>query len=115
MKKYHFSCIVLFLILPAFGQESTSLHSAAAPKTAPQGHNPHLAEAQRLLDKGQLDEVLKATDTLAQRQPEPKGVERLRGKAFYLKGRFEDADNAFQKAITQDPDDKESVQLRGVT
>jgi len=115
MKKYYFSCIALFLILPAFGQQSTSSHSATTTKTAPQAYSPDLAEAQRLLDKGQLDEALKAADSLAQHQPEPMGVERLRGKALYLKGKFEDADNAFQKAIAQDPDDKESVQLRGVT
>jgi tetratricopeptide (TPR) repeat protein len=74
-----------------------------------------VADAQRLVDKEQFDEAIKMLDALAQLHPESKGVERLRGKALYLKSQFEEADAAFQKALTQDPDDKESIQLRGVT
>jgi len=97
------------------GQQPQHSASAAAPGSDTRNHNPSLAETQRLVDKGQLDEALKAIDALAQQHPEPKGVERLRGKVLYLKARFEDADTAFQKALAQDPEDKESLQLRGVT
>lgn len=58
---------------------------------------------------------MKLIDSLASQQPPPQGMERLRGMAFYLKAKFPEADSAFQKAIVQDPHDKESLQLRGVT
>jgi predicted Zn-dependent protease len=114
MRKFPGSILLCLLAWPALSQQPPHAVDARSPNSA-SGANSGLMEAQRLLDKGQLDEALKASDALAQRQPEPKGVERLRGKAYYLKTKFEDADSAFQKAIDQDPSDKESVQLRGVT
>jgi tetratricopeptide (TPR) repeat protein len=105
----------LVLILPALSQQPNHSPSKSTPGTESHNRDTGLAEAQHLLDKGQLDEALKAIDALSQQHPEPKGAERLRGKAFYLKAKFEDADVAFQKAITQDPNDKESLLLRGVT
>jgi len=115
MRKIHRVCILLFSTLPVLGQQPHPPASATASSTEAHDEKSGLAEVQRLLNRGQLDEALKAIDVLAQRQPEPKGAERLRGEAFYLKSKFEDADNAFQKAISQDPEDKESLQLRGVT
>lgn len=106
-------CVFLLLSLPTFGQQLE--HSAPHTTSEAHGTNPSLAEAQNLIDKGQLDEALKTLDAMAQHQPEPDGVERLRGKALYLKAKFESADAAFQKAIAQAPNDKEAIQLRGVT
>ena len=84
----------------------------------PQAANPPspdpTAEAQKLLDAGHLDEALKALDTLAQQQPEPAGVERLRGMAFYQQGKIQLASEAFERAIAQDPSDREATQMQGV-
>lgn len=115
MNTFHLPCILLLLTLPAPGQQTRHATSGTAPLTKAHDLNPDLAEAQRLVDRGKLDEALKATDGLAQQNPEPKGVELLRGKALYLKAKFEDAERAFGKAITQDPNDTEALQLRGVT
>ena len=110
-----FSCIFLMLITPVLGQSPGSSNSATATRTQAQSVSPEVAKAERLVDQGLLEEAMKAIDSLAQRQPQPSGVERLRGKVFYLHAKFEDADDAFQKAIAQNPDDKESLLLRGVT
>jgi predicted Zn-dependent protease len=116
MLKRRLACILLILAVPAIAQQATHpARPAAAEKVVAPEAAPELAEAQKHLDLGQLDEALKATTELAQRHPEPKGLERLRGKAYYLKSSFEEADKAFQKASEQDPADKESVQLRGMT
>jgi tetratricopeptide (TPR) repeat protein len=72
------------------------------------------AEAQRLLDHGQFDDALKVLDTLAAQQPEPTGTERLRGMAFYGKGQMQSAEEAFAKAVAQDPADREAMQMEGV-
>jgi tetratricopeptide (TPR) repeat protein len=81
----------------------------------PQAPNPPTtAEAQKLLDAGHLEEALKALDTLALQQPEPPGVERLRGMALYEQGNIQPASAAFGKALAQDPSDREAMQMQGV-
>jgi predicted Zn-dependent protease len=76
--------------------------------------NSPTAEAQKLLDTGRLEEALKALDTLAQQQPEPPGVERLRGMAYYEQGKIPSAVTAFEHAVAQDPADREAMQMEGV-
>jgi predicted Zn-dependent protease len=72
------------------------------------------AEAQKLVDTGRLDDALRALDTLASQQPEPLGVERLRGMAYYEQGQIESSATAFQRALAQDPGDREAMQMEGV-
>jgi tetratricopeptide (TPR) repeat protein len=115
MGSFPVTCIFLLLSLPAFGLQLEKKESKTAPVVETRDSDPGLAQAQALMDKGQMDQALKALDAIAQQHPEQKGLERMRGKAFYLKANFESADAAFQKAIAQAPDDKEAIQLRGVT
>jgi tetratricopeptide (TPR) repeat protein len=75
---------------------------------------PTTEEAQKLLNAGHLDEALKALDTLALQQPEPAGVERLRGMAFYEQGKIDLAATAFERALAEDPSDREAMQMQGV-
>ena len=97
---------LLVLLVPGLAAQTP-----AGPVTPPA---PPTAEAQKLLDAGRLDEALKALDVLAQQQPEPAGVERMRGIAFYEKGQIEPANAAFARAIAQDPGDREAMQMQGV-
>jgi tetratricopeptide (TPR) repeat protein len=85
-----------------------------APMAGAQTQAP-TAEAQKLLDTGRLDEALKVLDTLALQQPEPAGVERLRGMAFYAQGQIQSSATAFEHALAQDPADREAMQMEGVS
>ena len=80
----------------------------------PQATTPTTAEAQNLLNAGHLEQALKTLDTLALQQPEPPGVERLRGTAFYEQGKIQLAATAFERALAQDPSDREAMQMQGV-
>jgi tetratricopeptide (TPR) repeat protein len=91
---------LLVLLLPCLSAQTT----ASSPT----------AEAQKLLDAGRLDEALKALDVLAQQQPEPAGVERMRGLAFYEQGHIQSSGTAFERALAQDPSDREAMQMQGV-
>jgi tetratricopeptide (TPR) repeat protein len=71
--------------------------------------------AQSLAARGRLDKALALLDQLAAQTPEPAGVERLRGIIFYQRERFQDAIQAFSKAAEQDPDDRESIEMQGVS
>ena len=76
---------------------------------------PTLAQARELASKGHLDQALAQLDTLAATKPEQVGVERLRGIILYQKERLGEADAAFARAVEQDPKDRESLEMRGVT
>jgi len=52
---------------------------------------------------------------LATQSPEPAGVERLRGIIFYQREQFAPAIEAFTKAAAQDPNDRESIEMHGVS
>lgn len=100
--------VLFFLVLLVPGLAAQTPAGPVTPPAQP------TAEAQKLLDAGRLDEALKALDVLAQQQPEPAGVERMRGIAFYEKGQIEPANAAFARAIAQDPGDREAMQMQGV-
>jgi predicted Zn-dependent protease len=72
-------------------------------------------EAQRLISRGQLSEAETRLDSLATQQPEPAGVERMRGMIHYQRNEFAAANSAFEKAIVQDDNDLQATQMRGVT
>jgi tetratricopeptide (TPR) repeat protein len=76
--------------------------------------NSQTAEAQKLLDTGHLEEALKSLDTLSQQNPEPPGVERMKGMAYYEQGHIQASADAFARALAQDPTDRESMQMQGV-
>jgi tetratricopeptide (TPR) repeat protein len=71
--------------------------------------------AQGLAARGRLDQAMGQLDQLAAQNPEPAGVERLRGIIFYQKGELSEAVAAFTRAAAQDPNDRESIEMQGVS
>ena len=100
-----------FLVLPSHGQEPQSA-SASGPDTSVPVT---FVSAQALAAKGQLDQAMAQLDQLAARLPEPAGVERLRGIILYQREKFPEAIEAFTKAEAQDPGDRESIEMHGVS
>jgi tetratricopeptide (TPR) repeat protein len=94
-------CVVGGLVLPTWGQSTSPL----AP----------LRQAQDQVDSGHFDEALQILDILAAEQPEPAGVEYLRGMVFYQQGKTVEAAAAFAKAVAQDPKNLEAMQMQGVS
>jgi tetratricopeptide (TPR) repeat protein len=95
------ACLFGILVVPAWGQ-------SPAP-SAP------LVQAQELADKGDLDHALAELDALAAEQPEPAGVEYLRGMVFYQQDKMPEAVAAFAKAAAQDPKNLDAMQMGGVS
>lgn len=71
--------------------------------------------AEDLAARGRLDQALTQLDQLATQSPEPAGVERLRGIIFYQREQLQQAADAFARAMQQDPADRESIEMRGVS
>jgi predicted Zn-dependent protease len=90
------------------------IESATAPDGS-QAISPSLKSARNLAAKGHLDLSLAELNRLATATPEPAGLERLRGIIFYQKEEFQQAIEAFAKAEAEDPRDRESTEMRGVS
>jgi predicted Zn-dependent protease len=91
------------------------LPSLAQSGAAPTQTSASLAEAQKLVQQNRTAEALRMLDSLAAQSPEPAGVEKVRGMAFYHEDKLTDAEAAFARATAQDPHDTEAAQMDGVT
>jgi predicted Zn-dependent protease len=103
------------LPLPLLRAQPPAQTPGTSNTDAPGVSSPNLAQLRLMIDRGQTENALKQLDSLAAQQPVPVGVNRLRGLALYSQNRFAEADAAFASALTQDPHDEESTQLRGLT
>ncbi len=71
--------------------------------------------AAQLINEGNLKEALTELDALAVGPPALPGVEYLRGFAYYQQSDLSRAETAFKKALSQDPQDRASRQMLGIT
>jgi predicted Zn-dependent protease len=101
--------------LPSAPSPQTQGSSTATSDVAGIDSSQNLAHLRLMIDRGQTGDALKQLDAMAIQQPAPAGVNRLRGLALYSQNQFAEADTAFTIAVKQDPHDKESIQLRGLT
>ncbi len=89
--------------------------NAQPPAAVDAAQAPTIEIAQDLAGRGRLDQAMTVLDRLAAQTPEPAGVERLRGIIFYQREQFPQAIEAFTQAVAQDPKDRESMELHGVS
>src|ERR1700728_934276 len=75
---------------------------------------PSVNDVRSLMAQGKMDDARHELDALANVQPEPAGVERLRGFVEYQNNHMAEAEASFARAAAQDPSDLESMQMRGV-
>lgn len=106
----------LLLALLPVAASAQSPQNPASSASQPQAPEPTPFEvAQNLAARGRLDKAMAQLDQLAAQNPEPAGVERLRGMIFYQREQFSDAIDAFTKAAAQNPNDRESIEMHGVS
>jgi tetratricopeptide (TPR) repeat protein len=107
------ACLLALLAFAARSQApDTQNQSGSGAPPAPQTP---FQVAEDLAARGRLDKAMAQLDPLAAQSPEPVGVERLRGMIFYEKEQLPSAEAAFAKAMEQDPEDHESIEMRGVS
>jgi predicted Zn-dependent protease len=105
------ACFFLLLAAPSLAQQpapvaevSTSQPSVAA----------NLAAIRKTIDTGHPADALQRIQELRKSGDQP-GLSRLEGVAEYALGDLKSADSSFAAAVTQDPSDLESSQMRGLT
>ncbi|MBT9331957.1 tetratricopeptide repeat protein [Acidipila sp. 4G-K13] len=111
MRRIHFSFSLLLMIVPACFPQT---EARTAPPTVTPQITSSIADARTLITQGRLQDAARELDVLAAQQPEPAGVERLRGFIAYQQNKMTEASEAFAAAVRQDPTDMESLQMRGV-
>jgi tetratricopeptide (TPR) repeat protein len=98
--------MVLLATALAWGQ-TTSQPLSATPNTVEVAH--------KNIELGKEKEAIDSLQQLARVRPPAPGVDRELGIAFYRAGRLLDAEKSFADAMNDDPDDAESIQMRGLT
>ena len=68
-----------------------------------------------MIERGDAQGAITMLLALRTAQPQSKGVAHLLGLAYYRTGKLIEAESSFGQAMQEDPGDKESVQLRGLT
>ncbi|HEY1270552.1 MAG TPA: tetratricopeptide repeat protein [Terriglobales bacterium] len=104
----------------AIGMTAQSTPPALAPPRPPQEVNPAQAssdvdQARRLSQLGKFDDAIAVLQELSAKQPTLKGIHHELGVAYYKKGDYPKAIEAFKKALTEDPGDNEATQLLGLS
>jgi tetratricopeptide (TPR) repeat protein len=73
------------------------------------------AEARRLAQQGKFDEAIRELEGLAAKQPAATGLSHEFGVVYYKKGDYLKAGASLKKAIEENPDDSEAIQLIGLS
>ena len=112
---FKFIPALCFAILSVAGFAQTAQSVPQSGSDTAQAEPTPFQVAEGLAAKGRLDKALAMLDQMAAQTPEPAGVERLRGMIFYQREQLPKAIDAFTKAAQQDPDDRESIEMEGVS
>ena len=113
------SIALLFLVLTRVvwtQSVENAPHTPALPPAAPsQTFDSTFAEARRLLGQGKNDEALGKLHDLEATYPDTKGLSHELGAAYYRTGDYLKAIDALKKAVAEEPQDEEAIQLLGLS
>jgi tetratricopeptide (TPR) repeat protein len=100
---------------PANAQSSSPVAETASPSSAEKSVEETLAAAHLQLEHGKTQEAIAMLEQLQKKQGNSaKGVQHELGIAYYRTGKLIPAEQAFARAMSEDPKDMESVQMRGL-
>ena len=94
-----------FLFLSQFSVKGQSVASAV----------PSYEEVHRLTEQGKFDDALAGLNEISKTNPTAKNLSHEFGVTYYRKGDYGNAVAALQRAIAENPDDKEATQLAGLS
>ena len=83
-------------------------------QTAPDA-SPSYEQVHRLTEQGKFDEALSALNEISKSNPAAKNLAHEFGLTYYRKGDYLNAVSSLQRAIAENPNDSEAVQLTGLS
>ena len=114
--------VLAFLL--AFSMSAVRSHAQTSPGPTPMDRSESssnaspqsvFAEARRLSEQGKYDDAIDELQALAARNPQPAGLSRELGTAFYKKSDYLKAAQYLKQALAENPKDDEAVQLLGLS
>jgi len=115
MKLLRFVFLSLLLCRLSWPQTPTQNLTPSSSPLASNPTNPDFAHSRQLLQQGKYDEAIAELQQLSTSQPTPKGTSHELGMAYYKKGDYFHAAEAFKQALQQDSQDSESTQMLGIS
>ncbi|MGH9502586.1 MAG: tetratricopeptide repeat protein [Terriglobales bacterium] len=97
------------------GGAQTAATGGGAQSVHPEPADSDFAPARTLLQQGKYDEAVSELSDLAAKKPGLKGLSHELGTAYYRKGDYIQAIESFKRALVEDANDKEAVQLLGLS
>jgi tetratricopeptide (TPR) repeat protein len=91
-----------------FLQFSVNAQSAAS-------ESPSYDQVHRFTEQGKFDDALAALNEISQSNPTARNLSHEFGVTYYRKGDYRNAVDALQRALAENPDDKEATQLIGLS
>jgi tetratricopeptide (TPR) repeat protein len=111
--RLRFTIITLFLLALASPQVSAILPQSPQQETSPSASP--FAEAGRLLKLGKFSEAIAQLEAMQSQASPPKGLAHELGIAYYKKGDYVNALLNLQKALKENSEDQEAIQLTGLS
>ena len=108
-----FAAFLMVAGLPCPVTRAQAVAQSSLP-VAPSASGEVLKRAAADLQHGHSQAALDELDVLAGISPQAAGLNRMRGTALYALDRFADAERAYAKAIAQNPQDSESIQMQAL-
>src|ERR1700741_1114229 len=105
--------IALFLFVLAPHPNSAKRSQSRQQETVP--YSSPFAEADRLLKIWKFAAAIAQLEAMHSQSPPPKGLAHELGIAYYKKGDYVNAIVNLQKALKENPEDQEAVQLTGLS
>jgi tetratricopeptide (TPR) repeat protein len=96
-------------IQPAFAHTPQNTQQENAPVASP------FANADHLLQLGKFQEAIAELQAMQSQTPPPKGLVHELGVAYYKKGDYANAISNFRKALEENAEDSEAIQLLGLS
>ena len=97
-------------------QTLSPTNTVSSPQAAKSsGSDTDFAEARKLSQQGKYDEAIAMLRPMAARTPRPAGISKELGTVYYKKGDYLKAADSLKQAAADDPNDKEAVQLLGLS
>jgi tetratricopeptide (TPR) repeat protein len=107
---------LLGLAIGATAQTAPGVHDYPdAPQSAKAQSGADFAEARKLAEAGKYDEAIAELQSLAAKNPPPKGLDAELGATYYKKADYLQAVESLKRAVADDPADNESTQLLGLS
>ena len=115
IQSWAFALVLSVTSILCQGQSPSATGETALPSAPSESIDAKYAEARRLLQQGKNAEAISNLEKIGTENPGLKGLSHELGAAYYKSGDYMKAIDALGKALHEDPNDKEALQLRGLS